>query len=58
MLKKFFLFFTIAIALLLFTNFSFATDDFNEFNNVTNLFHINDYEKIAEFLIDYIKKSY
>lgn len=34
-----------------------ATDDFNEFNNVTNLFHINDYEKIAEFLIEYIKNS-
>ena len=35
MLKKFFLFFTIAIALLLFTNFSFATDDFN--SGVDNL---------------------
>ena len=34
-----------------------ATNDFNEFNNVTNLFHINDYEKIAEFLIEYIKNS-
>ena len=35
MLKKFFLFFTIAIALLLFTNFSFAADDFN--SGVDNL---------------------
>lgn len=31
-----------------------ATDDFSEFSNISNVFHIDDYEKIAEFIIKYI----
>lgn len=32
-----------------------ATDDLKEFTNVCNVFHIDDYEKIAEYIINYIK---
>lgn len=31
-----------------------ATDDINLFQSVENVFNINDYEKISEFLIEYI----
>ncbi len=33
-----------------------ATDDYNQFANINNLFDINDDEKISEFIIKYIDK--
>ena len=33
-----------------------ATDNFEEFKDIKNVFHINDYEKICDFLINYMKK--
>lgn len=32
-----------------------ATDSCEEFDGVNNVFHINDYEKIGDFIISYIK---
>lgn len=32
-----------------------ATDDFEEFKNMENVFHINEYEKISQFLIKYME---
>lgn len=34
-----------------------ATDSFEEFNGVENIFHINDYQAIGEFLINYMKNE-
>ena len=34
-----------------------ATDNFEEFKDVKNIFHINDYEKIGDFLINYMKNT-
>lgn len=34
-----------------------ATDDFKEFQNIENVFNINDYELISNFIIDYINKN-
>lgn len=34
-----------------------ATDNFEEFKDVKNIFHINDYEKIGDFLINYMKNK-
>ncbi len=34
-----------------------ATDNFEEFNNVSNTFHINDYEKIGDFIINYMQNK-
>lgn len=31
-----------------------ATDELHEFANINNVFHIDDYEKIAEFITNYI----
>ena len=33
-----------------------ATNNFEEFKDIKNVFHINDYEKIGDFLINYMKK--
>ena len=33
-----------------------ATDNFEEFKDIKNVFHIKDYEKICDFLINYMKK--
>ncbi len=34
-----------------------ATDTFEEFQGVENIFHINDYEAVGEFLINYMKNK-